>query len=91
RAIVKARSKAIAELQSGQEGTTLEQCKIHDSRYFYNGEWLDIIIYDRAKLHAGLVIPGPAIVVEMDSTTVVLPKHKASVDQQGNLIINPAE
>ncbi|MGI9229533.1 MAG: hydantoinase/oxoprolinase family protein, partial [Gammaproteobacteria bacterium] len=27
RAIVKARSKAIAELQSGQEGTTLEQCK----------------------------------------------------------------
>ena len=35
-------------------------------------------------------MPGPAIVVEMDSTTLILPGHAATVDQVGNLLINPA-
>ena len=35
-------------------------------------------------------MPGPAIVLEMDSTTVVLPGYAASVDTIGNLLINPA-
>jgi N-methylhydantoinase A len=41
-------------------------------------------------LHEGLVVPGPAIVGEMDSTTVVLPGFDARVDAKGNLLINPA-
>jgi len=32
---------------------------------------------------------GPAIVSEMDSTTVVLPGHSARVDKIGNLLIEP--
>jgi N-methylhydantoinase A len=36
-----------------------------------------------------LVIPGPAIVSEMDSTSVILPDYEAAIDQVGNLIINP--
>lgn len=91
RAIVKARSKAIAELQSGEAGTTLEDCKIQDSKFYYEGEWHDIIIYVREKLHEGLTIPGPAIVGEMDSTTVILPGYQAKVDKQGNLVINPVD
>jgi len=35
------------------------------------------------------LIPGPAIVGEMDSTTVVLPGFDARVDAVGNLLINP--
>ncbi|MFT5133829.1 MAG: N-methylhydantoinase A [Gammaproteobacteria bacterium] len=88
RAIVKAKSKAIAELLTGEAGTTLEECKIQDSRFYYEGEWYDIAIYARDKLHEGLTVPGPAIVGEMDSTTVILPGFEAKVDQQGNLIIN---
>ena len=89
RALAKARSKAIAELKVGQAGTTLEQCRVHDSRFYYDGHWHDIFIYDRNKLHEGLVVPGPAIVGEMDSTTVVLPGFDARVDAVGNLLINP--
>jgi N-methylhydantoinase A len=37
----------------------------------------------------GLVIPGPCIVGEMDSTTVILPGYVATVDTVGNLLINP--
>jgi len=47
------------------------------------------VIYDRNKLHEGLVVSGPAIVSEMDSTTVVLPGYLAEVDAVGNLLINP--
>jgi len=91
RALAKAKSKAIAELKMGQAGTTLEQCRIHDSRFYYEGQWHDIHIYDRNKLHEGLVVPGPAIVGEMDSTTVVLPGYAATVDAVGNLLIKPAQ
>jgi len=91
RALVKARSKAIAELKTGSAGTTLEQSRIHDSRFYYGGHWHDIFIYDRNKLHEGLVVPGPAIIGEMDSTTVVLPGFDARVDAIGNLLINPAK
>ena len=53
------------------------------------GEHHDAIIFDRNKLHEGLVVVGPAIVSEMDSTTVVLPGYEAKVDAVGNLLINP--
>lgn len=47
--------------------------------------------YDRALLRAGMVVPGPAIVEQYDSTTVVLPGHAATVDAYGNLIIDRTE
>jgi N-methylhydantoinase A len=90
RAIAKARAKSIAELTMGQAGTTLDECRVHDSRFYHEGQWHEIYIYDRNKLHEGLVVPGPAIVGEMDSTTVVLPGYAARVDSVGNLLINPA-
>jgi N-methylhydantoinase A len=89
RAVVKARAKAIAELHMGQEGTTLEECKLHETRFYHDGEHHDAVIYDRNMLHEGLVVSGPAIVSEMDSTTVVLPGYQAKVDAVGNLLINP--
>ena len=89
RAVAKARAQTIADLKLGTAGTTLEDCKVHDSRFYYEGEWHDAIIYERNKLHEGLAVTGPAIIGEMDSTTVVLPGYKASVDSVGNLLINP--
>jgi N-methylhydantoinase A len=47
--------------------------------------------YDRALLRCGNVIHGPAVITEMDSTTVVLPGHHATVDAVGSLLIRPTE
>jgi N-methylhydantoinase A len=90
RAIVRAPARQIAEVAVGQADASLADCRIHDTRFFYEGEWHDAVIYDREKMHAGLVVPGPAIVGEMDSTTVILPGYEARVDEIGNLLINPA-
>ncbi|MEH6569269.1 MAG: hydantoinase/oxoprolinase family protein [Halioglobus sp.] len=89
RAVAKARTKAIAEMQMGQAGTSLEDCRIHESRFYFDKKWHDIYLYDRNRLDEGLVVPGPSIVVEMDSTTVVLPGYEARVDSVGNLLITP--
>jgi N-methylhydantoinase A len=53
------------------------------------GGAVDADVFDRTALRAGDVISGPAIVVEMDSTTLVLPGHAATVHPSGALLINP--
>ena len=90
RAVVKQRARALPVLKLGREGTTLADAKIHDTRIYHGGEWHAAPIYDRNILHEGLEVPGPAIVQEMDSTTLLLPGHVARVDVVGNLLIAPA-
>jgi N-methylhydantoinase A len=90
RAVVQAKNSAIAEMKMAAEGATLESCKLHDTRYYYDGRWHEAVIYSRGLLSEGLAVPGPAIVNEMDSTTVILPGYIGKVDKVGNLLINPA-
>jgi N-methylhydantoinase A len=52
-----------------------------------SGGFVDCPIYERAGLAPGAEFEGPAIVEQMDSTTVVHPGQAASVDAWGNLII----
>jgi len=59
------------------------------ARIWVEGGWQDAARYDRTLLKAGDVLPGPAIVTEMDSTTLVLPGHVATVDNSGSLLIRP--
>jgi N-methylhydantoinase A len=91
RAIVKAKSSLVAELKEVNDSKTkLADAKLHDTKIYHEKEWHNAVIYDRGKLGVGTVVTGPAIVVEMDSTTLVLPEHAATVDSVGNLLINPA-
>ncbi|MEU5836735.1 hydantoinase/oxoprolinase family protein [Streptomyces diacarni] len=48
---------------------------------------LDTPVYERAGLRAGTALPGPAIVEQLDTTTVITPDATALVDAYGNLII----
>ena len=57
---------------------------------FVEGRSVDAAIYDRTALRAGHVISGPAIVTEMDSTTLILPGHAATVHASGSLLIRPS-
>jgi N-methylhydantoinase A len=49
--------------------------------------YVDCPIYDRYRLAAGHILKGPAIVVELDSTTVIHPGYQAEADKFGNLIL----
>ncbi len=89
RAIVKVSQAEINSTSKVSSDISLNDAVIQDSRFYHESQWHDAKIYDRNKLQAQHLIPGPAIVSEMDSTTVILPKHEAIVDEVGNLIINP--
>jgi N-methylhydantoinase A len=79
------------ELPTGDLGSEDASAAVSDEHeVVFEGERLATKIYDRAQLEPGARIPGPAIVTEFDSTTVVLPGYEASVDGNFNIIINPA-
>jgi N-methylhydantoinase A len=66
------------------------EAAIIGSRKVYMDEVKDFVpcpVYAREKLQAGNRISGPAIVEQMDTTTVILPDLQATVDPYLNLIL----
>ncbi|MEU4836479.1 hydantoinase/oxoprolinase family protein [Streptosporangium sp. NPDC023615] len=80
--------RAVA-LEAGGEDASAAVVSTHP--IWVEGGWSDAAVYDRSALLAGNVVRGPAIVVEMDSTTLVLPGHAATVHESGSLLIRPLE
>ncbi len=78
-----------AELERG--GGDPADAAIERTTIFVDGADRDAVIYDRARLRAGDRIAGPAVIAQMDTTTVILPGHSGRVDATGCLIITPAE
>jgi N-methylhydantoinase A len=63
--------------------------KLRDHTLWMDGAEQAAAIYDRSKLRSGDVVRGPAIVVEMDSTTLIETRHIGTVDTFGNIMITP--
>jgi len=62
--------------------------QVDTNEVYFDGNYYDTPIYDRAELAAGNEISGPAIVVEDDSTIIIQPDYTATVDQYANLEIS---
>jgi N-methylhydantoinase A len=77
-----------AELPKGDGNP--QAAKMRDHTLWMDGKEQAAIIYDRSKLRQGDVMPGPAIVIEMDSTTLIETGCVATVDAVGNILINLA-
>ncbi|RDV06110.1 hydantoinase/oxoprolinase family protein [Sphingorhabdus pulchriflava] len=77
-----------AELPKGDGNP--QAAKMRDHVLWMDGKEQAAIIYDRAQLRQGDIIAGPAIVVEMDSTTLIETGCVATVDAVGNILINLA-
>ncbi len=80
------------ELPEGVDGGSADSSHAiaSDHTMIHKGQRIAAKIYDRAKLIPGNVVPGPAVVTEFDSTTVILPGYSAKVDKFFNLLINKA-
>jgi N-methylhydantoinase A len=77
-----------AELPEGGPDAGAALTRTSDT-FWYEGKNHQARIYDRLKLARGNRIEGPAIVAEMDATTVILPGYTGTVDRFGNLLIIP--
>ena len=63
--------------------------KLRDHELWMDGAVQAAAVYDRSLLRQGDVIPGPAVVTEMDSTTLIETRHIGTVDAFGNILITP--
>lgn len=64
--------------------------RVRDHELWMDGGSQAAAIYDRSLLRQGDVIRGPAVVTEMDSTTLIETRHIGTVDAFGNIMITPA-
>jgi N-methylhydantoinase A len=58
--------------------------------WFDPGGLIETDVVDRASLNTGWHRPGPLIITQFDSTTIVPPGAKARVDDAGNIIVEVA-
>jgi N-methylhydantoinase A/oxoprolinase/acetone carboxylase beta subunit len=54
------------------------------------GGFVDCAVHDRYRLGPGTPVAGPAVIEERETTAVLLPGDRGSVDTHGNLIIDVA-
>jgi len=91
RATVTGPRPAVALTLLAEGGPDAAAAQTGTTPVWIDGGHVDATLYDRSLLRAGNVVAGPAIVVEMDSTTLVLPGHAATVHASGSLLIRPLE
>jgi N-methylhydantoinase A len=89
RAAVRGRNIEIERPAVKRGSKDAQAAEVGTQATYMEGKDLTARVYDRAKLEAGNVMTGPAIVMEMDSTTVILPGHSGKVDALGNILIYP--
>ena len=57
-------------------------------KVYFSGRFEETIVYDRSKLGWGAIVKGPAIIEQLDSTTLILPGQQGEIDKLNNLIIS---
>jgi N-methylhydantoinase A len=60
-------------------------------RVYLLGTWQEIPVYRRESLPAGFTLTGPLIITQQDTTTLVWPGDRLTVDRWGNLLIETRE
>jgi N-methylhydantoinase A len=94
--IVNLRLRAVGQMEkltlpriatAAAPGTTPEPVQTRPV-YFSGQGFVDTFVYARHTLQAAHVVRGPAIVEQLDTTTVIFPGQEATVDVYGNLLIH---
>jgi N-methylhydantoinase A len=67
---------------------TLREAQISSRKVWFEGGWSDTPVYRRELLPEGAQLTGPAILEQLDCTTVIEPGNQAQLDAIGNLIIS---
>ena len=89
RALVQGRESSATAQRLPEGGGDPQRAVYAQTNIFVHGRDHGAVIYDRSQFRYGDRIVGPAIVTEMDSTTLILPNHAGDVDPVGNILINP--
>ncbi len=90
RAVAQGRPTAVKAVMLEKGGSDPVAAEVGEHMLFVDGRDQKGKLYDRRQLRAGNVVKGPAVVLQMDTTTLILPGHIGRVDDFGNILITPA-
>jgi len=85
--IGKRRPVRLAALAAGEPRATLADARTETRDVWFNGARVPTPVYRRDWMPAGAEFPGPAIVEQLDATTVIEPGNRVAVDALGNLVV----
>ena len=77
-----------SERASGEADPTAAQKSVRQAYFTEYGEYVATPVFVREDLRQGMRLTGPAIVEQEDTTTVVYPAARASVDGYGNILMD---
>jgi N-methylhydantoinase A len=78
-------------LTSKSTAVHVEDALIDSRKVWFENDWRETPIYDRDRLPLDSAFEGPAILEQLDATTVVHPGNHARVDGFGNIILQVME
>lgn len=79
---------SLGALAATERSTTLDAAKLGTRRVWFSDGWHDTPVYAREKLPLDAMLEGPAILEQLDCTTVVEPGDTVRQDRLGNLLIS---
>ena len=85
--IGKRRALSLKAMTSATPAATLAGARREVRPVWFGQAWVDTPVYLRDRLPEGSAFDGPAIVEQLDCTTVVEPGNRVQMDGIGNLII----
>ncbi len=71
-----------------EPGDTAPPAPMSTSAIFSGGKWHDCPVYARENLKPGHKLPGPALIIEPNSTIVIEPGWSAGVTKHNHLLLN---
>ena len=77
----------LAALAEGGHAATFEAAQSGCRRVWFEAGWVETPVYDRAALPLGIELEGPAVLEQLDATTVLEPGDHAAIDRLGNLVV----
>ena len=86
-AVIGRRPKFDLSALAPDTGGSVEASRTSTRQVHFGTEWHETAIYNRLTLPVGAVIHGPAILEQLDTTILIEPELKGTVDTYGNVII----
>ncbi len=89
RAVVQGPQLGVLAEGLGMGSADCSEAKLGTTSIYADGADWKAGIYDRSRLKSGNRLLGPAVIMQMDTTTLILPGHAGEVDAVGNILIRP--
>ena len=85
--IGKRRPVDLAALVSGEPAASLDAARAGRRRVWFESGWHETPLFRREALPPGADFAGPAVIEQLDATTIIEPGDRVAIDPLGNLLV----